>query len=683
MILEPFELGRGKFLKNRIIIPSHSYNLTNSDGSPSEALVAYVTARIEGGAALIVLGETYVPDPILKDGSAWGASISSEKSIPIYSEIATIAHSNKCLIFDQLCHPGGQYWPAPGSRAYAPSPVAHPSSGGVPRKMTAGEIRAVVSQYSQAAHIARESGLDGVEIKADQGKLPHQFLSTKYNNRDDLYGPKGINGRLRFLMEVLEEVRQTIGEKMILGIRLPCSTYEPDDLSDEQCIENFKLISNLGLVDYVSLNGATNSTPTGYLKSHGDMNVPPITFFESAKNIQRINQQNSKLPIFLAGRIMTADDADFVLNSGVADVVAMARTHISDPNFVKKIILGLESKIRPCIGCNQSCVGNTWEGNPIRCIHNPEAGLEKEFNLIRENLSTLMKFSRAQPPVFLIVGAGVSGLEAARTALENGSTVYLADTRSKFGGLINDWSFLEPKRNFRNIVDYLTNEVSDSEYSLTFHPLLNHKVDLSLVRELNPDLVIDATGAEGCVQSIQRTRSDKVLHIVEINEDTNFVDVEKVIIQADSPLTGGLSLGIRLASLGIDVTLIGSQDLSSGFDFATYTSMMNQLRNFSNVQFKSFTVPVFDPSGKIQFRDLLTDKEFFVEFDLLVKADSLVPNTLFSDQLKSFGIPVVSIGDSQSFRGIEYSIRDGRKEVIKLLTSWYALRKETSWRTFK
>ena len=677
VLFTPLFLGRGKTLKNRVVVPAHSYNLTREDGSPSRGLVEYVRARVDGGVGLIILGETYVADEFLKSGTSWGASISSDNSIPIYEEVAKLAHEAGCLIFDQLCHPGGQFWTGGGGRSHAPSPIAHDSAGGVPQEMSASEIRYVISCYVNAALVARSAGLDGVEIKADQGKLPHQFLSAKYNLRTDEYGYRGRFGRLTFLFEVLKQVRSAIGGDMILGIRLPVSTYESDDLSDAECLANFKAIVDTGLVDYVSLNGATNSTPMGYARSHGDLGIKPVTFEQDALRFRDCVGVN--FPLFLAGRVMTSTDAHLLLESGVADAVAMARTHIADPAFARKVEEGRESEIIPCIGCNQSCVGNTWEGNPIRCIHNPATGLEEEFADQMRRLEEKRLLSNAPPPHILIAGAGVAGLEAARCALDLGARVTVVEVKPSVGGSINQWAILEPRRGFDQIVGHLKSEVARLGCDPTqFSLLLNTRADASLIRSLEPDIVIDATGGD-ISSALSSGTSSRVKPIVAISDFDTYGPAEHVVVQADHPLLGGLPLAIRIAQGGSRVTVTNLQDFSTGLDLVTHTMYMRAIRSLPNINLMPFTRPIIRDDGSIQIWDLLTETTLSIDAETVIQANGKLPNRVFSDELQGCGIHSISIGDAASFRGIEFAIRDGRSEVIKLLIRWFALRKEKSW----
>ena len=608
-ILQPLQLGRGnakKILKNRVIMPAHSYNLNNGDGSPDvDRLTAYVAARIYGGVAMVVLGETYVPDPIFVDEKTWGASRISEKSLEAYRKIVRIAHENKCLIVDQICHTGGQVGAEVegdvGSEAYAPSAVSHPSFGAVPRAMTSAEVRTVVAYYANAAVLAKRAGLDGVEIKADHGKLPHQFLSPLFNRRDDEYGPNGPHGRFKFIRDVLSAVRQAIGEEMLLGIRLPCDTGEAGDLDFDQCRENILKCVQTGQLDYVSVNGATNSTPRGYLVSHGDETVVKNVFADPARTIRAEVRKISDIPVFLATRIVTPADAEAVIQSEAADVVAMARANIADPDFVKKIQDGQASRIRECIGCSQSCVGNTWEGRTIACVYNPEAGRETEVSTAStgwpdsaldslnvpipiENLSFR---NRSITPHYVIVGGGPAGLEATRTALQAVARVTLFDGSEQLGGSVRNWACMDSRRTYQKIYEWLLNEI---HFYATPKTLQVHQGRLAQAIDIissDADYIFVATGG---LPSHHYNDLPNVIHASQLR----FSELEsgirprsRVIIAAESWLQGGLHIAYELAKLGHQVLLTSSGEFSRGLDFVTHTSIMGRLRALDSVSFRS------------------------------------------------------------------------------------------------
>jgi len=689
-ILQPLHLGRGKVektLKNRVIMPAHSYNLNNDDGSPDvDRLTAYVAARILGGVAMVVLGETYVPDPIFGDEQTWGAARISEKSLVAYGKIVRIAHENDCLIVDQLCHTGGQFGAevdgGVGNEAYAPSAVSHASFGAVPRAMTSAEVRAVVAYYANAAALAKRAGLDGVEIKADQGKLPHQFLSPLFNRRDDEYGPHGPNGRFKFMQDVLVAVRQAIGDEILLGIRLPCDTGELGDLDFAQCRDNILKCVQTGLLDYVSVNGATNSTPRGYLVSHGDDTVVKNVFADPSRSIRAEVRKISDIPVFLATRIVTPADAEAVIQSQAADVVAMARANIADPEFVKKIWGGQESRIRECIGCSQSCVGNTWEGRTIACIYNPEAGHETKVPSSATGWPATALASLAMPtpienlgfrnriisPHYVVIGGGPAGLEATRTALQAGARVTLFDGSEQLGGSVRNWAQMDSRRTYQKIYEWLLGEIDFYATSSNLQVHSGHTARAIDILSCQSDYIFVATGG---LPSRQDNDLPNAVHASQLR----FAELgavikpkSRVIIAAESWLQGGLHIAYELAKLGHHVVVTSSGEFSRGMDFVTHTSIMGRLRAFDRVSVHSHsTVRPSYVKQAWQIEDLLNGAQTVVDAELVIRCDGIVPNNALSVELARLGLTHNLVGDARKFGGIELAIREARAQIYRTL----------------
>jgi len=273
----------------------------------------------------------------------------------------------------------------------------------------------------------------------------------------------------------------------------------------------------------------------------------------------------------------------------------------------------------------------------------------------------------------LVVGAGVAGLEAARTALELGARVTLTDSAISLGGSVLQWSELELKRNFTQVVSYLISEITFLEEARLAREL-GATVDESVVLGLQPDFVLDATGA----RPPDKSPSYNDVHISEIVKFEELLRFHHVTVQADSPLCGGLHLAKWLAERGCEVRVISSQEIGSGLDFATFTSVLRDLRGHSNVTLTNYSSPLKIEVGQLHMRDLLTGATSIVGCEMLVRCNGLVPNLDFASSMAKIGWPTYQIGDSAGFRGIEFAIRDARVKVLKLNAEWKKLAGEKS-----
>lgn len=414
----------GRVLKNRVVVTSHTYGLLDGTKAGVEAMCAYVEERLAGGVAALVLGETSIDG----GGVGWGAASSGDNLIDFYQAISSIAAREGAVVIEQLYSPGGQVWHEEQHLALAPSSVPHSRSYVVPETLSAEDIRFRIAAFVRAASSVAAGGLNGVEIKADQGKLVHQFLAPRFNRRTDEWGGAEVGARARFLLEILREIRRSHPE-LILGVRLPLVLDESElqlgDLALTDLIKIAQLIDSEHLVDYVSVTAETNSTARGYWIGHPDTQAD-LSAYRSAAHLVR---DALSVPLLYAGGVLTLDRADEIIRGGSADMIAMTRASIADPDLLRKHKEGRSSEIRPCIACNDGCVGNTWFGRPIRCSVNPHAGREA---LVRRIALTLAP--RPSTRAVAIIGAGPAGLQCALTLAEHGVKSDLFEKSDRIGG---------------------------------------------------------------------------------------------------------------------------------------------------------------------------------------------------------------------------------------------------------
>lgn len=570
-IREPLTLGP-RTLVNRIAVMAHSYNFS-VEGQPTDKLIDYVAARVRGEVGMIVLGETYVTAEPAGGSELWGATLSTDGIEDFYERLMSVcAQAGPTVIVEQLSHPGGQAWPEPGTSAYAPSRVAHAVSGLMPREMSTREIKSSVLAFAAAARRVSAGGVHGVELKADQGKLHHQFLSPYFNRRDDLYGSSPIAG-IRFLRETLTAIREVDGE-LLLGLRLPGDTFprryaRPHDLDMDATLLIGQAVLAEGLVDYISISGATNSDPRGYWHSHGDPSLPPDTFAELARTVR----EQLDVPLVVSGRVLTVNAAEALLNSGVADVIGMTRATIADAAIVRKSLAGELGSVRPCIGCNQSCVGHTWEGRELRCIHNASAGNEARFADMPRRIAS---FSRRR---VIVIGGGVAGLEAARVAGQAGLSVTLHEASRSLGGQILTASKAAERSTLIGAIVYLKAQIDlMSDVTVRLDSLVNDPATVSRPG----DLVLIATGALAQPTAGLELTVD-ALPVLDVGEALTRDDWQgkTVLVQDEDWRLGGLAGALTLARRGARVSLATRQEFAGkGLDLVTLTSLHSYLGVF-------------------------------------------------------------------------------------------------------
>ena len=273
---------------------------------------------------------------------------------------------------------------------------------------------------SSGARHGKQAGMDGVEIHSGYGGyLLASFLSNFSNDRTDEYGGS-LENRMRIMLRVIEAVRAEVGSEYVVGINLQGRDYSPHGLEPSDAQEIAVALTATGALDYIVVKAAT------YYEAHlnvPDMQHEKVLWAPLAAAVREVVD----IPVIAVGRINDAYDAARVLRDGAADMVAMTRQQIADPQTANKIAAGRLRDIRPCIGCNQGCIDRLFELQHSSCVHNPAAGYELELGD-----GTLRA---ADPPGHIVVvGAGPAGMKAAEVASRRGHRVTLLERRAVTGG---------------------------------------------------------------------------------------------------------------------------------------------------------------------------------------------------------------------------------------------------------
>ena len=467
-LFQPLKVGPC-VLKNRIVRSPHGTGLTG------EGLIAYHEARARGGVAMSTIQATGV-----HPSAPSGIELFSDSCKPFLTEIAQRMKPYDMKLFIQLYHQGAAS--NSSAEAWSASAIPNPMGKCVPMEMTKTQIDDVVAGFAQAALRIRDCGLDGVDIHASSGYLLHEFLSPALNQRKDEYGG-GLDNRLRFLMEVLDAVKQAVGEDIAIGVRIPNEDFVPGGLTAQ---DNALIAAAIDpYADYISLHMGA------YWRFH-KLIAPaddPLGLEMQANNL--ITPSISK-PTMVVGRIMTLDHASAIVANHEADMVSMVRALIADPELVNKARGHEEHKIRPCIGSNMGCVGQLMTTGKISCVVNPAAA--------REQVLSFEPDDRVQSgKKILVVGGGPAGMEFARTAALRGHSVELHEAMKSLGGQVLMAASAPGRADIGSIVHWLGSEL----VSLGVDIHLNSYVDESVIAQVAPDEIILATGTMPSADGMQ------------------------------------------------------------------------------------------------------------------------------------------------------------------------------------
>jgi 2,4-dienoyl-CoA reductase-like NADH-dependent reductase (Old Yellow Enzyme family) len=644
-LMQPLRI-RGCTLKNRIMSTGHDTTLP-VDGTVNAALVAYQEARARGGAGLIVLQVSGVHETARYTNHVLMAT--DDSSIPGYRAVAQAVHRHGAVLFAQLFHPGREMAEADGgllSIAYAPSAVPNERFHVMPRPLKKAMIDAIVHGYGDAARRMHSAGLDGVEIVASHGYLPAQFLSPRVNLRSDAYGGD-LDGRLRFLREVIADIRAKVHDTFVVGLRISAAEIDDAGLTED---EAFEAVGHLGdSIDYVHVTLGSSATLGAAIHI-----APPMQFKGGyvVPYAARIKRQ-SPVPVFVTGRISQPQEAEAIIAAGHADVCGMTRALICDPEMPNKAARGAAEDIRACIACNQACIGHFHKGFGISCIQNPVSGRELRFGALAP---------AARRRRVMIVGGGPAGMKAAVIAAQRGHEAVLYEAEQRLGGQALLAQLLPGRAEFGGLITNLQRELELA--AVRVHR--NLRVDAALVAAAAPDVVLIATGAKPYRPVFPQEGALQIVDAWEILRGRVTVGHSVVVIDWRADWIG-IGIAEHLSQQGRKVRLAVS-GIAAGETLPFY------VRDQAAASLHRCGVRVL-PYMRLHGSD--TDSVYLQhqssgEAVVIDKVDTLVlcsghaPVDDLSDALEALGVETHVIGDAAAPRTAEEAVYEGLKVAAEL-----------------
>jgi 2,4-dienoyl-CoA reductase-like NADH-dependent reductase (Old Yellow Enzyme family)/thioredoxin reductase len=470
-LFSPITIGSMQ-LPNRVVMSPMTTGYGTPEQEPSERLMAYLEARAQGGVGLITLevcsvalDHRYQPNSL---------SLSEDRFIPLHQNLVAMAHKHGARIQPQLTHPGPESL-APfyeGKPGIGPSVNVNPAGFQSCRPLDIEEIPAVIQQYADGAVRAQKAGYDGIELHAAHAyMLLGSFLSPLRNARSDEYGGKALRGRARLLVETLSAIRAAVGTEFPITVSL--SGYERSPGGSEMN-ENQRLAQMLveaGASAFRISGGSTDGLVSQMVMGSDYKDGINVTAAESIKRVVDV-------PVMVVGRIHTPEHAEQILEDGSADLIAMARPFLADPEWPRKARSGKAADIRRCISC-ENCIDSMIDFQNLNCAVNARTG--------RELANVVVATEKAK--YVLVVGGGPAGMEVARVANLRGHKVTLLERQKRLGGAMLLASTVHADN--QPFYQWLTRQVENSTIDLR----LGQEASTETIASENPDVVIVATGA--------------------------------------------------------------------------------------------------------------------------------------------------------------------------------------------
>jgi mycofactocin system FadH/OYE family oxidoreductase 2 len=638
-------------VRNRIMQTAH-VKLFTSGGIDSQRNLDYQLARAKGGAGLLITGNRVV-HPASTTGFPRISWAFLDGAPEVNRRLTDAVHEHGAVIFEQLNHFGlnATSDSADDLRAlWGPSAVKSPAYGETPKAMEHEDIREVVEWWGHSAELSREGGFDGTEVHISHSYLLHQFLSPLYNKRTDEYGGSFEN-RVRLSREVIDEVRRRVGPDFVVGVRISLSDFIPGGLEVEDAVRVAQELEASGRIDYVNVTAAgyhnifmaiqPSDTPDGYL----------VDLTATVKAAVR------DLPVFTVGGIKDPALAEEIIASGKADMVAMTRAQIADPEFANKVREGRESEIYHCIRGNQGCISRVFKGLPISCTVNPATGRERR-------LGSLLPADA--PRRFLVAGGGPAGMKAAETLAKRGHSVVLVERETRLGGQVSLILKTPGREEFGWIM-------RDLEAQMGAHGVeikLGIEATSSLVAELAPDEVIVATGAvptrsgfssvAPLVDTLPGVEQDNVLTVWDVLLGTSHVG-ERVVVLDDDGSRYAAGTAEVLLDRGASVEVVSRWNALFPFTFTTLDMpiLYNRLLG-KGLTYRLNSWAKAIEGDRVSVYNLYTSAEEAIEgVDTIVLATGPKANDDLYLALKGEVESLHRIGDCVAPRKLDHAIYEG------------------------
>ncbi|MBQ0065237.1 MAG: FAD-dependent oxidoreductase [Firmicutes bacterium] len=633
-LFTPFKIGKME-VKNRIVMSPMGTNSALANGRKMDNEIDYFIERAKGGAGMIIMGCQPLNEKIAQ-GSMEGY-MDSFTVLPSLTSVCDGVHKYGAKIVCQLT-------PGTGRNAF-PDTLGNPpmSASAIPsvfdpnmmcHALTVEEIAQMMNDFRFAAGVAMDAGYDAIEIHAHAGYLIDQFLSPVWNKRTDEYGGSPEKNT-RFAKDIYHAIRDVVGPNVPILFRISLDHRFNGGRDIAYSMEILKELEKEG-IDAFDIDAGCYETL--------DYIFPPSYLGESCMSyVCEPARKVVSVPLINAGT-HNPDSALALIESGNADFASFGRALIADPEMPKKLMKGHPEDVRPCLRCNEYCIGRIWDKHTkLGCAINAQAMEEVRFKLQKTE----------NPLDVVIIGAGPGGLEAARVAATCGHKVTLFEKTNKLGGTMDIISTANFKSNIRKLTKYFETQME----KLGVNVVLNTEItgDEEILKTC--DAIIVGCGAKPFTPNIPGIDGVNVVGIVDAHKDASLIKGDNIVICGGG--ASGCDGAIEMAEeMGKKVTIVEMlPEIGKDVFFINKISMMNKLVGLGVNLMPNTKVIAIDETGLTVEKDGVQEH---ITADTVISAFGMRPDTTLADKIKAqYHCKTRVVGDSLKLGKIGEAVREG------------------------
>ena len=616
-LFTPIKIGPFE-AKNRIEVSPAEPFLCSRDGLVTDEFVSFTASFARGGAGIVTVGDSPVTQAYA-DENHYVVNLADPYVVHGLVKVSDAIHRYGALASIEL-----------NLRDHR-----------LPADLSKAEILQLIRDFTDAAVRCKKGGFDMVMLHGGHGHSIAQFYSPLLNKRTDEYGCGSFTDRCRFANELLDSVRQAIGDDMAIDYRISGDELTPGGVGVEDAIAFAKNIEDKLDLIHVSAGNLYHPVSLRYM-----IQAPYLPMATNVRFAEAFKKE-LKIPVTTVGSF-NMDLAEEAVAAGKADVVAMIRQLIADPDAVNKCRDGRGDEVRPCIRCC-ICTGDDPHGcpKPLRCTVNPVMGRHPLFDDIKPV---------AKPTKAVIIGGGAGGMEAARRLLERGAEVVLFEKEEKLGGALIAAGANTLKGDIRRYTEWSVRMTKRAE---NVKLRLGTAATRELVEAEKPDLVIVAVGSEPIVPQIPGIDSKHVVPAQDV--DLGLAEAKGSVVLIGAGLTG-TETAVALAREGHEVLVIDMLSLeeidSRGGISASVTGFLRTMAEEAGVKYLTgVKAKAVEPDGVIIEDADGTERS--LPCDTVVLSVGVRPRACAGD-FAGTARDVVVIGDCHTKAGnITTAVREG------------------------